>query len=71
VVFLKFLSDQDTTAEYVTDVVTGFQPTESSSREFVWGRPVGLAVDQRGNLFVGSDDITQFIAIISPVSSKQ
>jgi glucose/arabinose dehydrogenase len=71
VVFLKFLSDQDTTAEYVTDVVTGFQPTESSSREFVWGRPVGLAVDQRGNLFVGSDDITQFIAIISPVSSKK
>ena len=70
VVFLKFRNSQDTTAEYVTDVVTGFQPAESSSRGFIWGRPVGLAIDLRGNLYVGSDDITQFIAIISPVHSK-
>ncbi|HTX18794.1 MAG TPA: hypothetical protein VMG34_09045 [Bacteroidota bacterium] len=66
VVFLKFRNDGDTTAEYVTDVVTGFQPTGSTSQRTVWGRPVGLAVDHRGNLYISSDDITQFIAVISP-----
>jgi len=66
-VFLKFKTDQDTTAEYVTDVVTGFQPTGSTSQKTVWGRPVGVATDLRGNLYLSSDDITQFIAIISPV----
>ena len=71
VVFLKFNGEQDTTAEYVTDVVTGFQPAESSSKAFVWGRPVGLAADLRGNLYLGSDDITQFIAIIFPVTSEK
>jgi glucose/arabinose dehydrogenase len=65
-VFLKFKTDQDTTAEYVTDVVTGFQPTGSMSQKTVWGRPVGVATDLRGNLYLSSDDITQFIAIISP-----
>ncbi len=65
-VFLKFKTDQDTTAEYVTDVVTGFQPTGSVSQKTVWGRPVGVATDLRGNLYLSSDDITQFIAIISP-----
>ena len=66
-VFLKFKNDDDTTAEYVTDVVTGFQPTGSTSSKTVWGRPVGVATDLRGNIYLSSDDITQFIAIISPV----
>jgi hypothetical protein len=69
VVFLKFHSDQDTTVEYVTDVVTGYQPNNTASQGVIWGRPVGLATDLRGNLYVGSDDITQFIAIISPETS--
>ena len=67
IVFLKFKSEQDTTAEFLTDVVTGFQPTGSTSPNTVWGRPVGVAADLRGNLYISSDDITQFIAIISPV----
>jgi len=71
VVFLKFRSAQDTTAEYVTDVITGFQPAKTASKEFIWGRPVGLALDLRGNIYVGSDDITQFIAIISPIPAKK
>ena len=66
VVFLKFKNQGDTTAEYVTDVVTGFQPAGSTSQRTVWGRPVGLATDMRGNLYLSSDDITQFIAVISP-----
>ncbi|MGA7161298.1 MAG: hypothetical protein WBZ48_09860 [Bacteroidota bacterium] len=65
-VFLKFKTDQDTAAEYVTDVVTGFQPTGAISQKTVWGRPVGVATDMRGDLYLSSDDITQFIAIISP-----
>jgi len=65
-VFVKFKSDEDATAEYVTDVVTGFQPTGSTSSKTVWGRPVGVAADLRGNIYLSSDDITQFIAIISP-----
>ena len=66
IVFLKLRHERDTTFEYVTDVVTGFQPTGSTSQRTVWGRPVGLATDLRGNLYLSSDDITQFIAIISP-----
>jgi glucose/arabinose dehydrogenase len=69
VVFFKFHSDHDTTAEYVMDVVTGYQPNNTASQGVIWGRPVGLATDLRGNLYVGSDDITQFIAIISPETS--
>jgi len=68
VVFLKFDNDQSTTASYVTDVVTGFQP-DSPNPKPVWGRPVGVAADLRGNLYVGSDDITQFIVTISPVGN--
>ncbi|HTY11851.1 MAG TPA: hypothetical protein VMF88_12355 [Bacteroidota bacterium] len=66
-VFLKFKNEKDTVAEYVTDVVTGFQPTGSTTSRTVWGRPVGVALDLRGNIYLSSDDITQFIAIISPV----
>jgi len=71
VIFLKFNNANDTTAQYVADVITGFQPTETSPQNTIWGRPVGIATDLRGNLYLGSDDITQFIAIISPkVSGK-
>lgn len=66
IVFLKSENERDTTAEYVTDVVTGFQPTGSRSQKTVWGRPVGVATDLRGKLYFSSDDITQFIAIITP-----
>jgi len=67
VIFMALRSDQDTTAEYLTDVITGFRPDNTTSQRAVWGRPVGLATDLRGNIYLGSDDITQFIAIISPV----
>jgi glucose/arabinose dehydrogenase len=67
VIFLKIENGRTGQASYVTDVVTGFQPEGSQSRNSVWGRPVGIAADSRGNLYVGSDDITQFIVIISPV----
>ena len=71
VVFMKLRHDGDTTVQYVTDVVTGFQKDGSNSYDDIWGRPVGLAVDLRGNLYVGSDDITQCIIIVSPLSLRK
>jgi glucose/arabinose dehydrogenase len=71
VIFLKFENENDTTAQYVADFVTGFQPTNTSPQSIIWGRPVGIAADHRGNLYLGSDDITQCIVIISPVKSKK
>jgi len=67
VIFLKFDQKGSQTASYATDVVTGFQPEGSTSQRSIWGRPVGFAADLRGNLYVGSDDITECIIIISPV----
>ena len=61
-VYLDFTDAQDTLANYVTDVVTGFQTPS------VWGRPVGLALDQRGNLYLGSDELTQAIFQVSTSS---
>jgi glucose/arabinose dehydrogenase len=47
----------------VTDVITGFLP---SVTEKPWARPVGLAADRRGNLYMSSDDLEQFILVLSP-----
>ena len=71
VVFIKLRRDGDTTVQYVTDVVTGFQKDGSNLYGDIWGRPVGLAVDLRGNLYVGSDDITQCVIIVSPLASRK
>ncbi|MCH8285652.1 T9SS type A sorting domain-containing protein [candidate division KSB1 bacterium] len=64
VVYLDFDSPTDTTANYVADFFTGFL-TDAASGSY-WGRPVGLAADTRGNLYVGSDAVTHFITLISP-----
>jgi glucose/arabinose dehydrogenase len=62
-VYLDFTNAQDTLANFVTDVVVGFQTPS------VWGRPVGLALDQRGNMYLGSDDLTQAIYHISTATT--
>lgn len=61
VVYMQLDNAQDTTAEYVADFFTGFLTSDGE----VWARPVGLETDHRGNLYMGSDDKEQFIAIIS------
>jgi glucose/arabinose dehydrogenase len=61
VIYMDFDNAQDTIANSVADFITGFQ---RSSGE--WARPVGLAIDQRGNLYLGSDDSTKFIMVITP-----
>lgn len=59
-VYLDFDNAQDTTANYVTDVVTGMLGTNNTP----WARPVGLALDNRGTLYLGSDDLTQCVLSI-------
>ncbi len=59
-VYLDFDNAQDTTANSVTDVVTGILNTNGSP----WARPVGLALDKRGSLYLGSDDLAQCVLSI-------
>jgi len=65
IVYLDFDNANDTTANFVADFVRGFLVDPVSKK--VWGRPVGLETDTRGNLYISSDDITECILIISPV----
>lgn len=64
VVYLDFNDDQDTTANFVADFMTGFLTDSTHIPPERWARPVGLAIDLRGNLYVGSDAINEFIMII-------
>ncbi len=64
VVYLQFDNAADTTANSVADFVSGFADPSSPNR--VWGRPVGLETDTRGNLYISVDDITESIIIVSP-----
>ena len=59
-VYLDFDNAQDTTANSVTDVVTGILNTNGTA----WARPVGLALDKRGRLYLGSDDLAQCVLSI-------
>jgi len=67
IIYLDFENEKDTVVNYVADFARGFL-TDSVARS-VWGRPVGLETDMRGNLFISSDDITQCVIIVSPVSN--
>jgi glucose/arabinose dehydrogenase len=64
VVYLDFDNDADTIANTATDFLTGF--LTDSLRGDRWARPVGLEADARGNLYVGSDEITRFVMILTP-----
>jgi glucose/arabinose dehydrogenase len=66
IVYLGFENANDTTANYVADFVRGFLIDPVSKK--VWGRPVGLETDARGNLYISSDDITECILIVSPIN---
>ena len=52
-------SDPDGQKAQVADFLTGFRPNPSSNR--VWGKPVGLASDAQGALYVSSDHATQAV----------
>ena len=63
VVYIDFDSARDTVANSVADFARGF--LADSVAKAAWGRPVGLETDTRGNLYIGSDDITECIIIVS------
>ncbi len=52
-------SDPDGQHAQVADFLTGFRPNPNSNR--VWGKPVGLASDAQGALYVSSDHATQAV----------
>lgn len=55
VVFLEFDSDEDTIANVVRDVVTGFM-RDSTNTETRWARPVGLVTAADGSFYLSLDD---------------
>lgn len=64
VIYGHLSSDQDTTVDYVADFCSGFL-TDSVNRVY-WGRPVGLAIDNYGNIFISSDETNKFILVLTP-----
>jgi hypothetical protein len=58
-VFVEFTDDQDTVADRVREVCTGFL-TDSITGDR-WARPVGLAVSHDGSIYLTSDDQKEFV----------
>lgn len=63
-VYLHLNNANDTTVDYVADFATGFL-TDSVTRQF-WGRPVGLAINNKGEIFMSSDENTNFVLQLYP-----
>ncbi len=61
-IYMDLSSAQDTTVNFISDFCTGF--LTDSFNKTRWARPVGLAVDKSGNIYMGSDDLSRFIMII-------
>ncbi len=64
-VFLAFDDDADTIANSVRDVLTGFLP-DSNNTGTRWARPVGLALDANGSIYLTSDDLKEFVLKLTP-----
>ena len=64
VIYGHLSSPQDTTVDYVSDFVSGFI-TDTINREF-WGRPVGIAIDDSGKVYISSDEGNKFILVLTP-----
>ncbi len=64
VIYGDLSSDEDTTVNYVADFCSGFL-TDTVNRVF-WGRPVGIAVDRDGKVYISSDETNKFILVLTP-----
>lgn len=64
VIYGHLSSAQDTTVDYVADFCTGFL-TDTVNRIF-WGRPVGIATDSDGKVYISSDEGSRFILVLTP-----
>ncbi|MES2479335.1 MAG: T9SS type A sorting domain-containing protein [Bacteroidota bacterium] len=67
VIYGHLSSDIDTTVDYVADFCSGFL-TDTVARIF-WGRPVGIAVDDKGKVYVSSDEGNKAILVFTPTES--
>ncbi len=64
VIYGHLSSAQDTTVDYVADFCAGFL-TDTVNRVF-WGRPVGIATDKDGKVYISSDEGNKFILVLTP-----
>jgi glucose/arabinose dehydrogenase len=64
VIYGHLSSAQDSTVDYVGDFCSGFL-TDSVNRVF-WGRPVGIAIDNDGKVYISSDEGNKFILVLTP-----
>lgn len=64
VIYGHLSSAQDTTVDYVADFCSGFI-TDTVNRIF-WGRPVGIAIDKFGKVYISSDEANKFILVLTP-----
>ena len=64
VIYGHLSSAQDTTVDYVSDFCSGFI-TDTINRVF-WGRPVGIATDEDGRVYISSDEGNSVILVMTP-----
>jgi glucose/arabinose dehydrogenase len=64
VIYGHLSSAQDTTVDYVADFCAGFL-TDTVNRVF-WGRPVGIATEKNGKVYISSDEGSRFILVLTP-----
>ncbi|HET6225234.1 MAG TPA: T9SS type A sorting domain-containing protein [Bacteroidia bacterium] len=64
VIYGHVANAMDTTVDYVGDFCTGFL-TDTVKRVF-WGRPVGIAFDKLGKVYISSDEGNSFVLILTP-----
>lgn len=64
VIYGHLSSELDTTVDYVADFCAGFI-TDTVNRIF-WGRPVGIAIDNAGKVYISSDEANKFILVLTP-----
>jgi glucose/arabinose dehydrogenase len=55
-IYLHLTNASDTTIDYAADFCTGFMTDSTNSNPVFWGRPVGLATTDNGEIFMTSDD---------------
>lgn len=64
VIYGHLSSALDTTVDYVGDFCSGFI-TDTINRLF-WGRPVGIATDENGKVYISSDEGSRVILVMTP-----
>ncbi len=65
VVYLDVDDDADTIINVAVDFCRGFL-NDSNDQGSRWARPVGLALGADGKVYISSDDLKQFILVLTP-----